>query len=275
MGILDGKAALVSGSSRGIGRAAAIKLANAGARVVVNGTDKIAVDRTVRDICDNGGHAIACEGDVRDTRFAETFVDAAVQEFGGVDIIVNNAGFVWDSVIQKMTDEQWHTILDVHLGAPFRILRAAQPIISAAVKREVAEGSVRPCRKVVNVSSISGLTGSAGQVNYSSAKAGLSGLTKTLSKEWGRYNVTVNCVAFGLIETRTSVSLSDGDTIEMDGRRLSVGLNPQVLTVMKNQIPLGRVGSVEEAAGAVYLFCSPESDYITGETIMCSGGLQM
>lgn len=273
MGILDGKAALISGSSRGIGQAVAIKLASAGARVVINGTDKVAVDQTVSDICANGGHAVPCIGDVRESRFAETFVNAAVNAFGGIDIIVNNAGFVWDSVIQKMTDEQWDSVLDIHLGAPFRILRAAQPLISAAAKQAVSKGNPIPCRKVVNVSSISGLTGNAGQVNYSSAKAGLSGLTKTLSKEWGRYNVTVNCVAFGLIETRTSVPLTDGSTIQANGRKLPVGLNPDVLTMMKKAIPLRRVGNVEEAAGAVYLFCVPESDYITGETILCSGGL--
>lgn len=273
MGTLDGRTALVSGSSRGIGRAVAIKLASADACVVVNGTHEAEVNATVADICASGGNAVPCVGDVRRPDFGEHFVETAVKSFGGVDIIVNNAGFVWDSVIQKMTDEQWHAILDVHLGAPFRILRAAQRVISAAAKKEREEGGTRRCRKVVNVSSISGIAGNAGQVNYSAAKAGLSGLTRTLSKEWGRYNVTVNCVAFGLIETRTSVPLSNGNTIEVDGRTIAVGVNPEVFSDMKKMIPLGRLGTAEEAAGAVYMFCASESDYITGETILCSGGL--
>lgn len=273
MGTLAGRTALVSGSSRGIGRAVAIKLASAGACVVVNGTHETDVNNTAAEICASGGNAVPCVGDVRRPDFGEHFVETAVKSFGGVDIIVNNAGFVWDAVIQKMTDEQWQTILDVHLGAPFRILRAAQRVIGAAAKKEIAEAGAPRCRKVVNVSSIAAVGGNAGQVNYSAAKAGLSGLTKTLSKEWGRYNVTVNCVAFGLIETRTSVPLSDGNTVEVDGRTIPVGFNPEMLPLMKKMISLGRFGSADEAAGAVYMFCSPESDYITGETILCSGGL--
>lgn len=275
MGVLDSRTALVSGSSRGIGRAVAAKLAAAGARVVVNGMDVAAVKDTVGYIEANGGQSAACVGDVTDVDFAQRFVDTAIDSFGGIDIIVNNAGYVWDSVIQKMSDEQWAAILDVHLSAPFRILRAAQPIISSVAKEEAREGTAR-CRKVVNISSIAGLTGNAGQANYSAAKAGLAGLSKALSKEWGRYNVTVNTVAFGLIETRTSEALTVGrSTIDVAGKRIAVGVNPDLLAVMKRMIPLGRVGTPEEAAGAVYLFCSPESDYITGETVLCSGGLMI
>lgn len=130
---------------------------------------------------------MSCVGSVTDADFAERFVATAVDQYGGLDIIVNNAGYTWDTVIQKMTDEQWDAILDVHLKAPFRILRAAQPVIAASVKAAKEAGEEIPCRKVVNISSVAGLGGNAGQANYSAAKAGITGLTKTLAKEWGRY----------------------------------------------------------------------------------------
>jgi len=201
------------------------------------------------------------------------FVQAAVDNFGGLDIIVNNAGYTWDSVIQKMTDEQWDAILDVHLKAPFRILRAAQPVIAAAVKKAKAAGEPIPCRKVVNISSLAGTGGNAGQANYSSAKAGVTGLTKALAKEWGRYNVTVNTVAFGLIKTRLTETPAGGDgTIDVAGREIKVGVNPNLLAAMEQMVPLGRGGTPAEAAGAVYLFCLPESDYVSAQTLVCGGG---
>ena len=202
MPTLDGKVALVSGSGRGIGREIARKLAAEGAQVVVNDLDVEPAAETVADITAAGGTAVACAGSVTDDGFAERFVQTAVDAFGGLDIIVNNAGYTWDSVIQKMTDEQWDAILDVHLKAPFRILRAAQPVISASVRAAREAGEPVPCRKVVNIASVAGLGGNAGQANYAAAKAGVTGLTKTVAKEWGRYNVTVNTVAFGLITTR-------------------------------------------------------------------------
>jgi 3-oxoacyl-[acyl-carrier protein] reductase len=228
---------------------------------------------TVADIEAAGGNAVACPGNVTEAGFAERFVHTAVNAFGGLDIIVNNAGYTWDGVIQKMTDEQWDAILDVHLRAPFRILRAAQPVIAAAVKEAKDAGEPVPCRKVVNISSIAGLGGNAGQVNYAAAKAGVTGLTKTMAKEWGRYNVTVNTVAFGLIKTRLTEVPADGpSTIDVEGREIKVGVNPQLLTTMEAMIPLGRGGTPEEAAGAVYLFCIPESDYVSAQTLVCGGG---
>jgi 3-oxoacyl-[acyl-carrier protein] reductase len=272
MSRLDGKVALVSGSGRGIGRSVALKLAAEGARLVINDLDAAPAQEVVDAIRAEGGDATAVVGSVTDPDFGDRFVSAAVETFGGIDIIVNNAGFTWDSVVQKMTDEQFNTILDVHLGAPFRILRAAQPVISAAVKAERAVGDV-PVRKVVNISSLSGLDGNPGQINYSTAKAGVVGMTKTLSKEWGRYNVTVNAVAFGIIRTRITVA-ADGDaSIDVDGRQIKVGINPDILAAAELSIPLGRTGSPDEAAGAVYLMCSPESSYITGHTLVCSGGM--
>jgi 3-oxoacyl-[acyl-carrier protein] reductase len=273
MGKLDGKVAIVTGSGRGIGREIALKLAADGAAVVVNDLDEAPAKETVADIEAAGGNAVACPGNVTEAGFAERFVHTAVNAFGGLDIIVNNAGYTWDGVIQKMTDEQWNAILDVHLRAPFRILRAAQPVIAAAVKEAKDAGEPVPCRKVVNISSIAGLGGNAGQVNYAAAKAGVTGLTKTMAKEWGRYNVTVNTVAFGLIKTRLTEVPADGpSTIDVEGREIKVGVNPQLLTTMEAMIPLGRGGTPEEAAGAVYLFCIPESDYVSAQTLVCGGG---
>ncbi|MDJ0396596.1 SDR family oxidoreductase [Rhodococcus sp. G-MC3] len=273
MNTLTGKTALVSGSGRGIGAAIAHKLAARGANVVVNDLDPTAAAAVVADIESAGGTAVACSGNVTTVGFAERFVETAVGSFGGLDIIVNNAGYTWDGVIQKTSDEQWDAILDVHLKAPYRILRAAQPVISAAAKREAAAGQ-RSTRKVVNISSLAGLYGNAGQINYSSAKAGILGMTKAMAKEWGRYQVTVNAVAFGLIKTRLTEASADGDaTVEIEGREIKVGVNPMILQAAQHIAPLGRLGTPEEAAGAVYLLCLPESDYITGEVLACSGGL--
>jgi len=274
MGKLEGKVALVSGSGRGIGRAIALKLAGEGARVVVNDLDPEPATETVEAIRTAGGDAVSCEGSVTVEGFAERFVNTAVERFGGLDIIVNNAGYTWDSVVQKMTDEQWQAMLDVHLTAPFRILRAATPFIRDSAKREAQEGR-EVFRKVVNISSVAGLGGNAGQANYSAAKAGVIGLTQTLCKEWGRYRVNVNCVAFGLIQTRLTQPLAAGEArIRVEGREINVGIQPAFLKAMEDQlIPLGRAGTPREAADAVYLFCSPESNYISGQTVVCGGGL--
>ncbi|WP_028936957.1 SDR family NAD(P)-dependent oxidoreductase [Pseudonocardia spinosispora] len=271
---LADRVALVSGSGRGIGREIALKLGSAGASVVVNDLDKDVAEQTAADITANGGKATVCAGSVTDPEFADRFVGTAVNEFGGLHIIVNNAGYTWDNVVQKMTDQQWDDILDVHLKAPFRVLRAAQPVISASVKTERAAGGDRITRKVVNISSIAGTAGNAGQINYSSAKAGVTGLTRTMAKEWGRYDVTVNCVAFGLIRTRLTETPAGGDAkIDVDGRQIAVGVNPELLAQFEQTIPLRRAGTPVEAAGSVYLFCLPESDYVSGQVLICGGGL--
>ncbi|MBM4186679.1 MAG: SDR family oxidoreductase [Gemmatimonadetes bacterium] len=275
MGSLDGKVAIVSGSGRGIGRAIAAKFAREGAKVAVNDLDSEACAAAVAEIRAAGGVAEGCPGSVTEAGFAERFVRTAVEGFGGLDIIVNNAGYTWDNVIQKMTDEQWDAILAVHLTAPFRILRAASEFIRAAAKREGEAGMPRH-RKVVNISSVSGTVGNAGQANYSSAKAGIIGLTRALAKEWGRYRVNVNAVAFGLIETRlTTAPAHGGATIQIEGRTIPVGINPDAFSKLAQIIPLGRAGTPEDAAGAVYLLCLPESDYISGECVTCGGGYKM
>ena len=269
---LEGKAALITGSGRGIGRAIALKLASEGAHVVVNDLDEAPAQEVVAAIRAAGGQAVACIGSVTAPDFAERFIGTAVSAFKGLDIIVNNAGYTWDNVVQKMTDEQWYAMLDVHLTAPFRILRAAQPVIRALSKQEKEAGK-SVVRKVVNISSVAGLFGNAGQTNYSTAKAGIVGMTQTLAKEWGRMNVTVNCVAYGFIKTRLTVSADSDATENIDGREIKVGVNPDLMAAMERSIPLGRGGTPDEAAGAVYLLCIPESDYVSGQTLMCSGGL--
>jgi 3-oxoacyl-[acyl-carrier protein] reductase len=267
---LEKRTALVTGAGRGIGRAIATQLAAAGANVVVNDLDSDTVNDTAKSL---GSHAIALAGDVTAPDFAEQLVNTAVEKFQGIDIIVNNAGYTWDSVIQKTTDEQFQAMLDIHLVAPFRILRAASAWIRQAAKTETAENR-RVMRKIVNITSIAGTDGNPGQAGYSTGKAGIIGLTKTLAKEWGRYNVNVNAVGFGLIETRLIHPIAgEGASIDIKGHKISVGVQAKVLENIKALCPLGRLGTPEEAANAVLFFCSPMSDYVTGEVLICGGGL--
>jgi 3-oxoacyl-[acyl-carrier protein] reductase len=268
---LAGKVALITGAGRGIGRAIALKLASEGARVVVNDLDLEPAEETVQAIRAAQGEAVACHGGVSAPDFPERFIETAVKTYKGLDIIVNNAGYTWDGVIQKMSDEQWYAMIDVHLTAPFRILRAAQPVIRGLSKAE-SEAGRRVVRKVVNISSMAGVFGNAGQTNYSAGKAGIMGMTMTLAKEWGRMNVTVNCVAYGLIKTRLTSGAAGTASANIEGREIKLGVNPELLAMLEKTIPLGRGGTPEEAAGAVYLFCIPESDYVSGQTLICSGG---
>ena len=209
MGQMDGKVAIVTGSGRGIGQEIALRLVRDGAKVVINDIDEAPAKETIAEIEKMGGKAVACNGDVAKPDFGDRIVKTAVDAFGDCHVVVNNAGYTWDSVIQKMSDEQWYAILDVHLTAPFRVLRAFQQHFRQAVEKERSEGK-RIVRKVVNISSTSGVNGNAGQSNYSAGKAGIVGLTKTLAKEFGRYDVTVNAVAFGYIQTRLTKPLSAG-----------------------------------------------------------------
>jgi len=270
---LDSKAALVTGAGRGIGRAVAQKLAEYGASVMVNDLDAGPASDTEAILKHAGGRAASLAGDITDAAFPQRLVDATIERFGSLDIIVNNAGYTWDNVIQKTTDEQYQAMLNIHLMAPFRILRAASGWIRETAKRESAEGR-RVMRKVVNITSIAGTDGGPGQAGYSSGKAGVVGLTKTLAKEWGRYNVNVNAVGFGLIETRLIQPLAgEASTIDIEGRKITVGVQPKVLDWARATCPLGRLGTPEEAASAVLFFCSPLSDYVTAEVLICGGGL--
>jgi 3-oxoacyl-[acyl-carrier protein] reductase len=275
MSKLAGKVAIISGSGRGIGRALALKLAADGASVVVNDLDQEPADEVVAAIEAAGGRAVACIGNVTAEDFGERFVHTALGTFGALDIIVNNAGYTRDAVIQKQSDEQFQSMLDVHVVAPFRILRAAAEPLRVMAKQEAEQGR-EVMRKVVNISSMAGTHGNAGQVNYSSAKAALVGMTKTLSKEWGRYKVCVNCVAFGFIETRLTKPNGDPATlIEIEGRSIQAGVPVAMLGALKTMVPLGRAGTPEEAAGGIYLFCIPESDYISGEVLIVGGGVSL
>ena len=247
MGQVDGRVAIVTGSGRGIGREIALRLVRDGASVVVNDLDEAPAKETVEMITKMGGKAVACNGDVSAKDFGDRIVKTAVDAFGDCHIVVNNAGYTWDSVIQKMSDEQWYAILDVHLTAPFRVLRAFQQHFRTAVDKERSEGK-RIVRKVVNISSTSGVNGNAGQSNYSAGKAGIVGLTKPLAA-------------------------GDDGTIEVQGRQVKVGVQGGRIAAMNQMIPLGRGGLPEEAAGSVYLFCSPDSDYVSGQCLVVNGGL--
>ncbi len=274
MGKLDGRIALVTGGGRGIGRAVCLKLASEGASVVVNDLDEEPAAAVVSEIKGGGGNAIAAPGSVTEDGFAEGFVELALKEFGDIHIIINNAGYTFDSMIHKMSDAQLDAMYDVHVKAPFRILRASSHHIRSVVKEEAAAGAT-VYRKVVNISSAVGLGGNPGQVNYAAMKAGVVGMTKALSKEWGRINVNVNCVAFGYIETRLTEATDEKKTIEVDGNEVPVGVPSASVQGMKMLIPLGRAGTPEEAADGVYLFCTPESNYISGQVVIVGGGLSL
>jgi 3-oxoacyl-[acyl-carrier protein] reductase len=249
MGVLDGRRAIVTGSARGIGRATAALLAEHGARVLINDLDGDAAEQAAAEI-----GAEVHTGDLTADGVADELVERAVGAFGGLDIVVNNAGYTWDGMAHKMTDEQFRAMLEIHAVAPFRVLRAAAPHLREAGKREAEEGR-EVFRKVVNVTSISGTQGNLGQVNYATAKAGLVGLTKTLAREWGPFKVNVNAVAFGFVETRMTAALPE---------RMREAA-PQI-------IPLGRPAAPEEAAGAIFLLCTPWSNFIHGQVITASGG---
>lgn len=272
---LANKTALVTGSGRGIGRAIATQLAEAGAAVALSDVDEAVLAETKAALEASGARVAAAAGDLTKHAFPGHLVNLTVEKFGSLDIIVNNAGYTWDSVIQKTTDEQFQAMLEIHAVTPFRILRAASHWIRETAKKESAEGR-RVMRKVVNITSISGLEGNAGQSGYAAGKAAVVGLTKTLAREWGRYNVTVNAVGFGLIDTRLIKPMDDPETnIEVGERQVRVGMQAQARDSAAKEVPLGRLGTPEDAANAVFFFCSPLSDYVTGEVLVCSGGFHL
>jgi 3-oxoacyl-[acyl-carrier protein] reductase len=272
MGMIEGKVAILTGSGRGIGAATAKLFGAEGASVVVSDLDPTPAEETAAAIRAAGGKAVVVAGDVTDPAFPALLIQATLDSFGGIDIIVNNAGYTWDAVIQNMTDKQWYAMLDVHTTAPFRILREASQFIREAAKKEqAANGRANP-RKVVNVTSVSGVYGNAGQANYSTAKAGVTGLTKTLAKEWGRYNVQVNCVCFGFIETRLTASKESAEKVMREGEEVQLGVPDQMRQMAPLLIPLGRPGTPEEAAGPVLFLASPLSNYVSGIVLEVTGG---
>jgi 3-oxoacyl-[acyl-carrier protein] reductase len=268
VGVLDGKAAIVTGSARGIGRATAELLAGEGARLLINDLDGEVAEQAASEI---DGETTVFGGDLTRPGVPDQLVQKAVDSFGQIDIIVNNAGYTWDGVAHKMADEQFQAMLDIHTVAPFRIIRAAAPHMREPAKQEREEGR-EVFRKIVNVSSVSGTMGNAGQVNYSAAKAGVVGLTKTLAKEWGQFKVNVNAVAFGFVETRLTAAKEEGGKIEMEGKEIQLGIPEQMRAMAAMMIPLGRPASPAEAAGPVFFLCSPWSNYVHGQVLNVTGG---
>jgi len=272
MGLIDGKVAILTGSGRGIGAATAKMFGAEGALVVVSDLDPAPAEETAAAIRNAGGKAVVVAGDVTDPAFPAQLIKATLDNFGGIDIIVNNAGYTWDGVIQNMTDKQWYAMIDVHTTAPFRILREATQFIRDAAKKEQAANGRANARKVVNVTSVSGVYGNAGQVNYSTAKAGITGLTKTLAKEWGRYNVQVNCACFGFIETRLTAAKENAEKVQREGEEVQLGVPDQMRQMAPLLIPLGRPGTPEEAAGPILFLASPLANYVSGIVLEVTGG---
>jgi 3-oxoacyl-[acyl-carrier protein] reductase len=269
MGLLDGKAAIVTGSARGIGRATAELFVREGAKVLINDIDGDIAEQAASEI---EGETAVFAGDLTKEGTPDELVAKANEAFGSVDILVNNAGYTWDGVVHKMTDEQFQAMLDIHTIVPFRMIRALAPTWREAAKAERGEGK-EVFRKIVNVSSISGTMGNAGQANYSSAKAGVVGLTKTIAKEWGALKVNVNAVAFGFIETRLTQAKEKGEEIEAaGGEKVALGIPEQMRAMASAIIPLGRPASPEEAAGPVLFLCSEHANYVHGQVLNVTGG---
>ena len=272
MQLLEGKVAIITGAGRGIGRACAALLAAHRARVVLSDIDPEPTHEAAETIKGNDGDALAVPGDVTSADFAPRLIKATLG-YGRIDAIVNNAGYTWDGTIHKMTDEQWQAMLDVHLTAPFRIIRAASGYLRETAKREKEEQGRASARKIVNVSSTTGTRGNAGQANYAAGKAGIIGVTKTLAKEWGQFNIQVNAVAFGFIETRLTQAKESGERLTRESAEIALGIPQANREIAFRMIPMGRGGTPEEAAGAVLFFASPLSNYVSGQVLEVTGGL--
>ena len=269
MGVLEGKAAIVTGSARGIGRATAELLVEHGARVLINDLDADVAEQTASEI---DGETAVFGGDLTQDGVPEALVQRAIEEFGQLDIVVNNAGYTWDGMAHKMSDDQFRSMLEIHTVVPFKLLRAAAPYLRDAGKADKEAGR-EVFRKVVNVTSISGTQGNLGQANYSAAKAGLVGLTKTLAREWGPFKVNVNAVAFGFVETRlTAASDNGGERFVKDGVEIPLGIPERMRQMAPAIIPLGRPATPEDAAGPIFFLCSPWSNFVHGQVITASGG---
>lgn len=268
MQLLKDQVAVITGSGRGVGRALALMMAEQGASVVVSDKDRESAEQVVSLIKKNGGTSIAIAGDVTSADFSRMILNQTMAAFGRLDILVNNAGFTWDSLIHKMSDEQFQKMLDIHLVAPFRLIREAAPYFRDAGRRDLDEGKIH-YKKIVNVTSVAGVMGNVGQANYASAKAGLIGLTKTVAREWASYRVNCNAVAFGMIDTRLTQVKETGE--EVDG--ITLGIPEKVRGMFEQSIPQKRAGTTEEAAQSILYLASPLSNYINGQVIHVNGGM--
>lgn len=272
-GLLEGQVAIITGAGRGIGAATARLFAAEGARVVVSDLDATVADVVADEIRVGGGDAIEVSGDITDPAFPERLVAETIKKYGTLNILVNNAGYTWDGMLHKMSDKQWQAMLDVHNTAPFRLIRAAAPHMRDAAKQEQAEGRTPEPRCIVNVSSTSGLHGNAGQANYSTAKLGIVGLTKTVAKEWGSLGIRCNAIAYGYIETRLTQDKAEAEAIEVDGETIQLGIPEHLRNMATMVIPMGRTGTVDEAAGGILMLASPHAGYITGHVLEVTGGM--
>ncbi|UGS38149.1 SDR family NAD(P)-dependent oxidoreductase [Capillimicrobium parvum] len=269
MGVLDDRVAIVTGSARGIGRATAELLIEHGAKVVINDLDGDVAQQTASEI---GGETAVFSGDLTKGDAPDQLVRTAIDSFGRLDIIVNNAGYTLDAPVHKLSDDWWQRMLDIHVTVPFKVIRAAAPHLREPAKKEREEGR-EVFRKIVNVSSTTGMFGNAGQANYAAGKAGVVGLTKTVAKEWGQFKVNVNAVAFGFVETRLTDAKVDENVMEIDGEQVQLGIPEQLRGMAAMMIPLGRGASPKEAAGGVFFLCSPWSNYVHGQVLNITGGM--
>ncbi len=268
MAILEDKVAIVTGSARGIGRATAELLAEHGAKVLINDLDGDVAGQAASEI---SGETAVFAGDLTKEGVCDQLVQHVMDRWGGVDILINNAGYTLDAPIHKMSDEWFQRMLDIHSIVPFRMCRAVAPHMREPAKKERQDGR-EVFRKIVNVSSISGTMGNAGQANYASGKSAVVGLTKTLAKEWGQFKINVNAVAFGFIETRLTAPKSEENVAEIGGQKVQLGIPEQMRALGSALIPMGRPGMPQEAAGGVFLLCTPWANYITGQVLSITGG---
>lgn len=272
--MFENRIVIITGAGRGIGAAAARMFARRGASVVVNDLNEGACRGVAAELQQLGAAAHAVPGDVTQPEFARCLVASAHEAFGQVNILVNNAGFTWDGMLHKMVDAQWSRMLDIHVTAPFRIIRELAGYWREAAKKEIASGGApQQNRCIVNVSSTSGLHGNVGQANYAAAKMGIIGLTKTVAREWGRYGIRCNAVAFGFIDTRLTRPKEEGHAMQVAGHEVALGIPAELRKAAFATVPLGRPGTAREAAGGILMMASPLADYITGHTLEVTGGM--
>ncbi|MCA9773086.1 MAG: SDR family oxidoreductase [Myxococcales bacterium] len=266
MGLVEGKVAVITGAGRGIGQAIVWVFAREGAKIVINDVDRTPADETARKAEDMGAEVIVSIGSVADPKYTDELMRSAVDRFGDLDILVNNAGITDDAVAHKMTDAQWDFVIDVNLRGTFNCIRSAAPYMRDAAKREIEAGKPKH-RKIVNFYSTAAIRGNPGQINYTAAKMGNVGITRTMAQEWGRFLINVNAVAPGFTDTRLTKAKE-----ETEG---NVGVPKAQRDATIARIPFGRPGKPEEIANVVLFFSSYLSDFVTGQEVNVSGGMQI